>query len=155
MNRYIPVVILVVFGQAIIAYLLVDQVVLRRLYGLPTEEIRETRADILIGDEPEAIYRGLGEFLLTPSDAADTRGLRHLRATISLGVSPAKAAEQLQSQNPRLRDAIIRILTAKAVEKLDDPEDREFIKDEIRFTLNRLLKQGEILEVYFTDFIVQ
>ena len=42
---------------------------------------------------------------------------------------------------------------------MDDPEDREFIKDEVKFALEEVLKKdeihGEVLRVYFTDFIIQ
>ena len=155
MNRYMPLVILVVLGQSILAYLLVNRVVIRRLMGPAPEEITEIQADIAIGDEPERIYRGMGAFILTPADTAGTHGLRFVRTEVTLGVAPAGAHSQLEAQNPRLRDIIIGILTAKEVSELDSPEDREFIKDEIRFAVNRLLTVGEVLQVNFVDFVIQ
>jgi hypothetical protein len=53
-----------------------------------------------------------------------------------------------------LRDAVITILSGKPVDKLDSPEDREFIKDEIRFAVNKMLHRGEVLQVYFSEFII-
>lgn len=159
MNRYMPLVILVVFGQAVIAYLLVDQIVVRRLMGPPPEELTETRAEIPISDVPEAIYRGLGEILINPADTTGNEAFRFLRTSISLGVAPGTLAMELDLRQPILRDLVISILTSKTTEEIDDPEDREFIKDEIKFSMERLLRldaiQGEILEVYFTDFIIQ
>lgn len=155
MNRYMPLVMLVVLGQASIAYLLVNKVVIQRLQGPPVEEIEEVKVDIAIGDEPERVYQEMGEFLVNPADTATDMGLRFIKTEISLGVSPASVYGQLEAQQPKLRDAIIRILTAKQVEQLDNPEDREFIKDEIRFAVNRLLKRGEVLQVYFREFIIQ
>ncbi len=157
MNRYMPLVTLVIFGQAIIAYLLIDRFVVQRLYG-PVEELEEPVVEISISNEPERIYRDLGEFLINPADTSDTHGLRFLKTQISLGVSPAAVYNQLDVQKPRLRDVVIRILTAKAVSEMDDPEDREFIKDEIKLELSNLLPitQGEVLiQVYFTEFIIQ
>lgn len=158
-NRYMPLVILVVFGQAIIAYLLVDRIVVRRLLGPPPEELTEARAEIPISDEPEAIYRGLGEILINPADPTGNEAFRFLRTRISLGVAPASLAMELDRRQPILLDMVISILTSKTTEEIDDPEDREFIKDEIKFAVERLLRQdevqGEILEVYFTDFIIQ
>jgi hypothetical protein len=78
-NRYLPLVILVVFGQAVIAYLLVDQIVVRRTTGHPPEELTETRAEIPISDIPEAIYRGLGEILINPADTTGNEAFRFLR----------------------------------------------------------------------------
>ncbi len=155
MNQYVPLVMLVVFGQASIAYLLVNKVVIQRLEEPPVEQIQEIKIDIAIGDEPERVYQEMGEFLINPADTATEMGLRFIKTQISLGVSPASVYAQLEAQRPKLRDAVIRIITSKQVEQLDNPEDREFIKDEIRFTVNRMLHRGEVLQVYFSEFIIQ
>jgi flagellar FliL protein len=155
MNRYMPLVMLVVLGQASIAYLLIDRIVLQRLEGPAVEQIEEVKVDIAIGDEPERVYQEMGEFIINPADTASKFGLRFIKTMISLGVSPASAYSQLEAQQPKLRDAIIRIMMSKQVDQLDNPEDREFIKDEIRFAVNRMLHRGEVLQVYFSEFIIQ
>lgn len=146
---------LVVLGQASIAYLLVNKIVVQRLEGPAVDEIQEVKVDIAIGDEPERVYQEMGEFVINPADTATDAGLRFIKTQISLGISPASAYGQLEAQQPKLRDAVIRILSAKQVEQLDNPEDREFIKDEIRFAVNRMLHRGEVLQVYFSEFIIQ
>jgi len=155
MNRYMPLVMLVVLGQASIAFLLVDRIVIRRIEGPPVEDVAETRVEISVSDEPERVYRDLGEFLINPADSVSKGGLRFIRAQVSLGVSPVEAYRQIDLQTPKVRDAIVRILSAKKVEELDNPEDREFIKDEIRFAVNRFLVRGEVLQVYFSEFTIQ
>jgi flagellar basal body-associated protein FliL len=145
-------VILVVMGQAIVAYLLVDRIVMRRLYGLPTEDLKEVKVEAPISDEPERVYSELGMFILNP---ADTTHVRLVRMNVALGVAPAEVQSELEVQTPRVKDAIIRIFTSKVTAEMDDPEDREFIKDEIRFALNKMLTKGEVLKVYFTDFTIQ
>ena len=155
MNRYMPLVMLVVLGQASIAYLLIDRIVLQRLEGPAVEQIEEVKVDIAIGDEPERVYQEMGEFIINPADTASEYGLRFIKTMISLGVSPASVYSQLELQQPKLRDVIIRIMMSKQVDQLDNPEDREFIKDEIRFAVNRMLHRGEVLQVYFSEFIIQ
>ena len=161
MSRYMPLVVLVVLGQTLLAYLLVNQLVVHRLMGPPPEELVEVKANAPVSDEPERVYRDLGEFLLNPADTLDEQGLRFVKTTITLGIVPrldasvSEAYNQLKAQNPRLRDAIIGILTAKEVSEMDSPEDREFIKDEIRFAVNDLLTTGEVLHVYLIEFIIQ
>jgi len=150
-----PLVILVVLGQASIAYLLVDRIVIQRLEGPAVEQIEEVKVDIAIGDEPERVYQEMGEFIINPADTASEYGLRFIKTTISLGVSPASAYSQMEAQQPKLRDAVIRIMMSKQVDQLDNPEDREFIKDEIRFAVNGMLHRGEVLQVYFSKFIIQ
>jgi flagellar FliL protein len=97
----------------------------------------------------------MGEFIINPADTASEYGLRFIKTMISLGVSPASVYSQLELQQPKLRDVIIRIMMSKQVDQLDNPEDREFIKDEIRFAVNRMLHRGEVLQVYFSEFIIQ
>ena len=155
MTRYLPLAMLVVLGQAIIGYILVNKIVIQRLEGPPVEAIEEVKVDIAISDEPERVYQEMGQFLINPADTASESGLRFIRTLVSLGVSPASAYTQLEAQQPKLRDAVIKILTAKPVDKLDSPEDREFIKDEIRFAVNKMLHRGEVLQVYFSEFIIQ
>jgi hypothetical protein len=56
MNRYMPLVTLVVLGQASIACLLVNKIVIERLEGPSVEGIEEVKVDIAIGDEPERVF---------------------------------------------------------------------------------------------------
>lgn len=155
MNRLVPLVFLVIVGQAAIAFLLVQRVVLPRIYGPPLEEVEEVAEEISVSEEPERVYQNLGKFLLNTTDTSGVRNFRFISLEIVLGVSPSKVYGQLEVQNPRLRDSIINIFNSKTVFDLDSPEDREFIKDEIRFAMNEFLTLGEVLEVYFVDFLVQ
>lgn len=155
MNRYMPLVVLVVLGQTVLAYILVDNVLIRRLSGPAPAELQEIKTAISVSDEPERVYRDLGDFLVNSADSVDNEGFRFIKTEITLGVSPARTYEQLEKQNPLLRDIIIGILTAKKLAEVDSPEDREFIKDDIRLSLNEHLTTGEILQVYFTSFIIQ
>lgn len=161
MNRYMPLVIMVVLGQATIAYFLVDMVVIPRLMGPAPEEIEEARPEATISSEPEVIYRDLGPFVVNPADTADTQGLKFLLTEITLGISPASAEAMLDDQRPILRDAVIRIFTSKTVDEMDAPEEREFIKDEIKFAADHLLAvpgvtpAPEVLQVNFLEFVIQ
>lgn len=151
-----PLVVLVVLGQTVLAYLLVNNVVIHRLSGPPPEELQEVKVDVSVSDEPERVYRDMGEFLINPADTVDNNGFRFIQTEITLGVTPASVHDKLALQNPHLRDTVIRILSAKKLSEMDAPDDREYIKDELRFALNEHLDdQEEILQVYFVNFIVQ
>lgn len=150
-----PLVILVVLGQTILAYILIDNLVVKRLSGPPQEMLREIKSDVALSDEPDAIYRNLGEFLFNPADSIDAQGFRFVQTEITLGVSPARAITRLQDQNPRLRDTILGILSSKKLDEMNAPENREFLKDELRFALNEFLAVGEILQVNIIRFIIQ
>lgn len=156
MNKYMPLVILVVLGQTILAYLLINNVVIHRLAGPPPEVLQEVEVAVAVSSEPKRIYRDMGEFLINPADSVDKQGFRFIQTEITLGVTPASVHDKLAQTNPQLRDTVIRILSAKRLEEMDAPEDREVIKDELRFALNEHLQKGEeILQIYFVKFIVQ
>jgi flagellar protein FliL len=156
MNKYMPLVVLVVLGQTVLAYLLVNNVVIQRLSGPPPEILQEVKVDVSVSDEPESTYRDMGEFLINPADSVDNNGFRFIQTEITLGVTPASVHDKLAQQNPHLRDTVIRVLSAKKLSEMDAPDDREYIKDELRFALNEHLgDQEEILQVYFVKFIVQ
>jgi flagellar basal body-associated protein FliL len=156
MNKYMPLVVLVVLGQTVLAYLLVNNVVIHRLSGPPPELLQEVKVDVSVSDEPERIYRDMGEFLINPADSVDNNGFRFIQTEITLGVTPASVHDKLGQQNPHLRDTVIRVLSAKKLSEMDAPDDREYIKDELRFALNEHLGDNEeILQVYFVKFIVQ
>ncbi|MDA0709040.1 MAG: flagellar basal body-associated FliL family protein [bacterium] len=156
MNKYMPLVVLVVLGQTVLAYLLVNNVIIQRLSGPPPEELQEAKVDVAVSDEPERTYRDMGEFLINPADSANNQGYRFIQTEITLGVTPARAHDKLAQINPMLRDTVIRVLSAKKLEEMDAPDDREYIKDELRFALNGHLGDNEeILQICFVKFIVQ
>ena len=124
MNRYMPLIVLVVLGQTVLAYILVENVLIRRLSGPPPVELQEVKADVSVSDEPERIYRDLGDFMINPADSVDNLGFRFLKTEITLGVSPSRVHDQLEQQNPLLRDMIIAKLSSKKLAEVDSPEDR-------------------------------
>jgi flagellar basal body-associated protein FliL len=93
-----PLVMLVVLGQASIAYLLINKIVIQRLAGPAVDEVEEVKVDIAIGDEPERVYQEMGEFIVNPADTVTENGLRYIKTQISLGISPpALTANSLPS----------------------------------------------------------
>lgn len=81
-------------------------------------------------------------------------GNRYLKVEVSLQVSDEKNAESEAAGEymPIVRDTVITILSAKTVEDFDD---REALKEEIKVGLNKKLGKDFIKNVYFTDFIMQ
>lgn len=55
---------------------------------------------------------------------------------------------------PKIRDKIIRILTAKTFKDLATQEGKENVAEEIKVGINKML-QIEIERVGFSDFVVQ
>ncbi len=86
---------------------------------------------------------------------AGTNGLRFLLTTIGLEVSSKATEQECEKRNVQIHDAIINILTSKTLPELDDVNARESLKVEIKKAINQDLTTGEVLNVYFSKFIIQ
>jgi flagellar FliL protein len=72
-------------------------------------------------------------------------------------VKPSGVRSEIQSEEnqDRIRDAILAELGNATYDDLHAPEGREKVKGKIISRVNEFLYQGEVLEVYFGEFILQ
>ena len=82
-------------------------------------------------------------------------GRRYLKATIDLELADEDVLEELGLKTSRIRDVIIRVLSSKGVEEISTPKGKEKLKKELTGQLNAILLDGQIVRVYFTDFVIQ
>lgn len=100
---------------------------------------------------------GLEPFLV---NLADTPQNRYARITLKLGLSmtPEHAAGKVAKNEvviSRIRDEIISILCSKRSDQIMTEEGKQMLRKEIIERTNRALPEGNIEEVFFTDFMVQ
>lgn len=112
----------------------------------PTEEIVDDKP--APGLEPVA----LPTFLV---NLADPLGRRYIKLTIEVQVKNEEAAKDLQANLSRVRDQINLLLSSKSYADLAPYENKINLKTEIVDKMNLILGQGKILDVYFTDFLIQ
>jgi flagellar FliL protein len=91
---------------------------------------------------------------------ADPEETHFLRVTIELGIDslpegadPAKPAQSLPV--PRIRDAILSVLTICRADELLTPEGKTRLKQNLLAALNRSVPEMGVREIYFTEFLVQ
>ena len=82
-------------------------------------------------------------------------GRRFLKTTIDLELSDDDLIEELGAKNSRIRDVVIRVLSSKTVEEISTPKGKDKLKKELSNQLNAVLLDGQIVRVYFTDFVIQ
>lgn len=97
------------------------------------------------------IYR-LDPFVV---NLADVGRSRFLRVVLQLELDGSAAASELDALGPRVRDAILTLLSSKSSAELATVGDRERLRSEILHRLNGLLSGGAVVQVYFTEFLVQ
>lgn len=78
-----------------------------------------------------------------------------LRTTIQLEFAEPELPHTIESDVPKIKDTIIRILSSKSSSELLAEEGKEKIKAEIRDGVNEVLGAEDVTNVWFTEFIIQ
>lgn len=82
-------------------------------------------------------------------------GRRYLKATINLELMDEETAAELETKDPVIRDIVIRVLTSKTLEEIATAKGKEKLKDQLVNQINLRLRDGEIKNVYFVEFVIQ
>lgn len=112
----------------------------------------ETEANKEATRHEESAFYEMETFMV---NLADPAAKRFLKTTIKLKVTSASVVEECKSRNFEIRDLVLTLLTSKEPGEVISPDDKVNLKKEILTTVNRVLRKGQVLEVYFTDFLVQ
>ena len=89
---------------------------------------------------------------------ADKDAQRFLRVTLRLVVETKKEAAEIgenEVAKTRLRSAILELLTQQVAETLTSADGKEQLKKAIAERSTRVLGDKKVLDVLFTDFVVQ
>jgi flagellar FliL protein len=85
----------------------------------------------------------------------DNEGERYLKVVMQLELSDPSVVEELNLVKPRLRDAILDLLSAKTYKEMMDPLGKQRLRDEIMMRGNMFTTKGKVTKVYFTEFVIQ
>lgn len=86
---------------------------------------------------------------------ADKGGKRYLRITMELELSAPELIEEIEMRLPQLRDSILMILPTKTYDDIGTTEGKIGLRDMLLARLNSFLKTGQIVTIYFSEFVVQ
>lgn len=118
----------------------------------PPEEVSEEGLD-----EDEETYV-IGEMF--PLDTfvvnlADGQGKRYLRATMQLELAPEQSLDTFEQRLPQIRDVVLTILPTKQFQEIRSIEGKTTLRTEIMSKLNELLNAESVINIYFTEFVIQ
>lgn len=85
---------------------------------------------------------------------ADMKTTRYARITIKLELNNFEVEEEIERRTPQIRDLIIVLLSSKKFNDLQTTEGKDDLRDNIIKSINTYLVKGEIVNLYFTDFVV-
>ncbi len=85
-----------------------------------------------------------------------SNGRRYLKAKINLEAKDADVRKKIESKQVQIKDRLISILSSKTLEEIDGLEGQEVLRNEIKDAVDVIVKvEGGVLQVYFTEFVVQ
>lgn len=94
----------------------------------------------------------LPEFL---TNLSDPLGRRYVRVTVELELISPDVAREVEAQNARIRDAMIILLSSKNYSELSTMEGKHLLRNQILDRLNQILGAAKVVNVYYSDFVVQ
>jgi len=85
----------------------------------------------------------------------DPQGKKYLKSKIELELESEEVLIEIDKRLPQFRDTILTLLSNKSYDDISGLEGKFQLRLEIMAMLNQHLKTGEIMNIYFTEFIVQ
>jgi len=86
---------------------------------------------------------------------ADGDERRYLKVTIELEMSDSEVIPEVEKRLPKIRDALILLLSSKTSSEIQTPEGQLMLRQQIAKRLSAILGQGTIKDVYLTQFLIQ
>lgn len=144
--------VIVLAGGGIAAWLLMTAPDKSKQVGAHGEE--EGGEEEAHEDEHPPVYEKLEQFTVNLADQES-----YLQTEIQLMVADAKVQEKIKARMPEVRDAMIRLLSSKTAEELNQPDGKDKLAAEIQQQMNHLLgikkeSQG-VKKVLFGALIIQ
>ncbi len=82
-------------------------------------------------------------------------GRRYLKVAISFELSAEPLATEMDSKKAVIRDIVISVLSSKTIEEISTSKGKEKLKEEVIAKVNEILVDGQIKNLFFTDFVIQ
>ena len=149
-NKIVAVAAIVVL-QAAMAFVL-TQFVIAPASTPQGIELAEGEGEGELEATPRGVLVSLDEMIVSLNSGARPR---YLRTTISVEAADEASATMVGERMAEFRDATIMTLSHHGVEDLSSFEGKEGVKAEIKSALKALAEEGAILNVYYSDFVVQ
>jgi flagellar FliL protein len=86
---------------------------------------------------------------------ADPSGNRYIRLNLAAEVVSPEVIKELEAQNPRIRDAMIMLLSSKTYADISSQSGKLRLKNEILDRMNQLLGGPKITRVFLQEFVTQ
>ncbi len=86
---------------------------------------------------------------------ADPGGKRYLKLGMKIELNNDRVLEEIKNRSFQIKDAMLMVLSSKEFDDIATPSGKQALKQEMMAQMNKLVKQGQVKDIYFTDFVVQ
>lgn len=107
--------------------------------------------EILTGGH-SGIYHNYDPFIVS---IFDREKVHYLKVVLSLELASEGVKEEINLRNPQVRDAMIFVLSDFTLRELLDNQSKNLLKEILIKTLNKILGEDKVLQIYFTEFTIQ
>lgn len=113
----------------------------------------EKNADAAKKKSVPVIYP-LEAFIVNIGDGNDMRYLK-VKVELETGYTAENVKKEIDPLLAPLRHAILVLLTTKSVGELQDLAGKNKLREEVLATVTKVIPDGKVTNIYFTDFVVQ
>ena len=82
-------------------------------------------------------------------------GNRYLKVSLELEIKDEKVKETVETNIAQLRDTILLLLSSRSLKDINTLEGKLELKQTLLSRMNRVLGEGVVQRIYFTEFVVQ
>jgi len=82
-------------------------------------------------------------------------GSKYLKVSLDIELDKQELSAEMDLKKALIRDIIIRVMSSKTFEEVSTMKGKDRLKDEIVSKINDVLADGQVKNIFFTDFVVQ
>lgn len=131
---------------AIVSFIIVTQ-----MKSKVSEEIVVAKGPVK--KEPPPMTFDIGNFNINTADIDEPHFVR-LKILIAYPEKNTPLMMELGQRKYQIRDIIISTISSMKKEDLDEPIERQDLKERLKKLINNILVNGEIIDIYFDEFTV-
>jgi flagellar FliL protein len=104
--------------------------------------------------EKKSVIFPLNPFIVNLMDRSGL-GKRYLKVSMKLEVGSEKNKELLDDRIPQIRDTVLLLLSSLTFKDINSIEGKIDLKQSLISRINRVLGDGPVKTIYFSEFVVQ
>ena len=125
---------------------------------IPTPQVQMNPEDQMLPEEEEQKQPDIGPLYSIGTmivNLADKGGKRYLRVNMELELSHPEVAEEIEKRLPLVRDRVLIVLSSKTYEEISTAVGKDELRTKLITDLGKLFVPDSIVNVFFTEFVVQ